>query len=60
MVSAVDRDKLAEYAGRHPIDWTWLLRARFGLPPGPFCDHEHDRTIYWDAMRIALAASSEP
>lgn len=40
-------------------DWTWLLRARFGMPPGPFCDHEYYRTLYWEAMRIALAASSE-
>lgn len=37
-----------------------MLRARFGMSPGPFCDHEYYRTIYRDAMRIALAASSKP
>ena len=38
-------------------DWTWLLRARFGMPPGPFCSHEHYHTVYWEAMQIALAPS---
>ena len=38
-------------------DWTWLLRARFGMPPGPFCNYEDYPAVYREAMRIALAAS---
>lgn len=37
-------------------DWNRMLRARFGIPPGPFCSHDHYTAVYWEAMRTALAS----
>jgi hypothetical protein len=38
-------------------EWSRALRARYNIAPGPFCDHEQYRALYWEIMRIAMAAS---